>query len=283
MAGEISYINLNGDVRPIGSIQAQADIENTLKAQNNTISDLTNQLENTRNQLIEMANGYASLVESLKSGSIIQQTPDGFFVGVKKSNFVINITQIGDKTIHIKLYRDGEEIVDMPNTFRVRVSGIKNGESRRLNSDVGNFLLRDGTLDFTYTITVDSVTVVVYDSEGVLASNTLNLTSKPQGLYTVEIICGDGGTILNNDEPLNIRCYVCRNGENVHDIVSEYIIGSGNNLLYTLSWNNNQGGMSNLTSNDGLFNISKELIPDSVEFNCEIDIPVDTLEQEVFS
>lgn len=285
--GEISYINLNGEVRPIAGASVKQDLETTINSQNKIIAELNSQLEDIQTSLTETKNGYMALVKSLKSASILEQTPEGFSVKIEKPVYVLSLSQ-GEKkkTISIKLYKDGQLATDSLNYYVV-IFGIKNGTSFRLNEDLGNLLQDDGTLNFSYTADVDSILCNIYNSKDykeLIATNTINITAQPQGIYGVDIVCSEGSFVKDDGGTITIICTLLRNGQPIKDEVINFLNNYGSSLQYRLSWNNAEGNMSNSSNTTGVFNFLKSNLSDVTQFSCVIDnIPIDLLEKEVFA
>ena len=228
-----------------------------------------------------------ALVKSLKSASILEQTPEGFSVKIEKPVYVLSLSQGEEKkTISIKLYKDGQLATDSLNYYVV-IFGIKNGTSFRLNEDLGNLLQDDGTLNFSYTADVDSILCNIYNSKDykeLIATNTINITAQPQGIYGVDIVCSEGSFVKDDGGTITIICTLLRNGQPIKDKVINFLNKYSISLQYRLSWNNAEGNMSNSSNTTGVFNFLKSDLSDVTQFSCVIDnIPIDLLEKEVFA
>lgn len=285
--GEISYINLNGEVRPIAGASIKQDLEATVNSQNKIIAELNSQLEDIQTSLTETKNGYTALVKSLKSASILEQTPEGFSVKIEKPVYVLSLSQGEEKkTVSIKLYKDGQLATDSV-SYYVVIFGIKNGTSFRLNEDLGNLLQEDGTLNFSYTADVDSILCNIYNSKDykeLVATNTINIATAPQGIYSVDIVCNEGSFVKDDDGTITIVCTLLRNGQSIKEEVINFLNKYSISLLYTLSWNNIDGNMSNSSNATGVFSFLKSALSDVTQFSCVVDnIPVESLEKEVFA
>jgi hypothetical protein len=292
--GDISYITLNGETRKIAGSTVGDQLQQTISNQDALISQLQSETENLKIQLQATEEKLTSLVSGMKNSSMITQTADGVYVGIKKTNYSLILKkQIKDSKncIVVNLYADGEK-VNGTTAFYAKVYGVTDETTIAIPNEQIVYYIINGELTFYYDDIYSSILIMVYDTDectSLLCSNSINVQSpdepaQPQGVYNIVLSC-DSGLFLKDNGPTNltIRARITRNGTDVTNSIMDYCSQNNLNFAFVLSWVVKDGTSTKAVSNSsyvGEWIIDKTTLgSESPTFSCQIDLPISILEQ----
>ena len=288
-SGEISYINLNGEVRKIAGSGMSQELSGSIDAQQTLIVNLQKQTEDLEIALAATKEKLASVVQGLTSGSILEQTDNGLYFAVNKVQYSLILTPDIDKdtknySLDVVLYADGQKVTN--NKFYARIYGMSNGTFINIHpsgSDTAAYNLIEGHCNAVYSIFYNSLTVMVYeglDNNELICNSSISLSKEgtPQGIYSIEMISNKGFVRNKKDtDDIVITTKLFRNGVDVHDIVM-----AAKPFEYILYWYSPKEGKNiELKSKSGVFSISPSDIDSKTTFYCETDIDIAYIESEV--